>query len=820
MNLTHRHDYNASSFPEKTALNLVFGCWLTTIGGMIVKKKFVLWFVVGLLLCLLVSCRDDQGNGSSDSVPTEIPTEPTATGESGGLGEAVPTTVVDSAEPLPPPSQSNPERPILDRLVLAVDVPDRTGRFASFDENGTVVGLDADVADALALQMGIPVQLVVTPFDGIMRGIRSGVFDGALSAITADDLEDGIVLTDPYLSLGQVAVVRANEERAITDQLVVAEGSGSAELINQVSDFSADVAIVDQYTAQYYTDRYYQRIKTIGSVDDPANWLSSRDYSIAVSSENAGLLDWLNSEIATFTETDTQTDWAESWLIQYDSIDSAGESLIGTPDDRVLVGLVGKVGNLDPADPTFDLVNWEIKTNIMSGLLGYDADNEIIPVLAESLPEISTDGKTYTFTLREGLAFPDGTLLTAQTVRDSFIRSTLAGNWLLNEYLKNSDGDNFADEDSIRVIDDRTIQLILNDPASIFSSILTTPPTFVTAPTCGRTLSSIDDCTGIGPYLVTKWEPTLSLRLETNPQWPLTTPKSDKIELRFHTTSQELADAVRSEGVDVAWQGLSRTDINALTATGLEKWVGPGGFKSYMVFEQSNPPWDDPEIRKAAALAIDRTALAELFGDDRLPLFGPVVDGVPGGVPASPQRDLTRSINILTDYEYTPDNPLEIDLWFLNDGRYSSLEAEYAALIAEQLEETNIFQVTLKDASWPTYSTLMTTCQLPAFLLGWPPTTQPRYTEALYWMSYFIINTETVCSNYESEDMDALLDDLLKESDPQARTALYESMQNQWAEDLPTLDLTQETRDAVSLPKLDSLIIDAFGIMHYDSLEK
>jgi ABC-type transport system substrate-binding protein len=89
---------------------------------------------------------------------------------------------------------------------------------------------------------------------------------------------------------------------------------------------------------------------------------------------------------------------------------------IPTPIDEsdvLRMGTTAPIGNLDPAD-AFTLADWEILHAIGEGLLRLEpASGSLVPGIAEGLPEVSDDGRTYTFRLRSDVMFPDGTTLTA-----------------------------------------------------------------------------------------------------------------------------------------------------------------------------------------------------------------------------------------------------------------------------------------------------------------------------------------------------------------------------------------------------------------------
>jgi peptide/nickel transport system substrate-binding protein len=136
------------------------------------------------------------------------------------------------------------------------------------------------------------------------------------------------------------------------------------------------------------------------------------------------------------------------------------------------------------------------------------------------------------------------------------------------------------------------------------------------------------------------------------------------------------------------------------------------------------------------------------------------------------------------------------------------------------VEETNVFQVTLQSAPWEVYQTQIFSCVYDFYLMGWPsPGAPPNYLHITSWTDFFL-GEGGFCTNYDSSAMTALNTAAQAELDDASRDGLYRQIQTLWAEDLPTLDLTQEPRWAISLPTISNVQIDAMGLMHYELLTK
>lgn len=776
------------------------------------------------------------------------------------VGEVAPTATVPVA-----PTADLPVDAAGDLLVIATDAP--LPPFADFDVFGNIIGFNNAVVEGIAARTGLEYEFVVTPSDGVLDNIAAGSardFDAVMSALVIPDTPPaGIAFTHPYLEVGQVLAVLVDDKTVngavdiqpgmavgvlkdsagqdaaaalgIAESDLFATYDRPSQLFQALIDEVIDVVIVDSYIAEYFSRNFPEQVRIAGGEGREA-WLDHRAYGIAVAADNTELLDTLNSAIDGLRDAGALDELTVSWLISEADPAAAvnpGESRVGTPTTELFIGVVGQFSDMDPASLTTDFVSWEVKTNTMSGLYRFNPDNQLEPLLASALPSVSEDKLEYTIPLRAGLRFPDGSEFTADDVKWSLNRAAGLGNFLVNTYLKDSNGDNFADEDAVQVIDPSTVKIILKEPTGYFPAILAVPPFFPISSECYSEAGDPGStCGAIGPYTIVSWELNDRLRLRANPDWPgEPKPAFENITIKFYTDAGSMRRSlVEFRSVDLAWTGLTFSDyveLSGLDETGdgtadYTGWQGSNTFKSYIIFEQGTEPWDSERVRQAAALAIDHDALAALFGGARLPLLSPVPDTIPGHLPTFPARDLEAARSLLRAEGYTEATKLPITLWYVNDGRYSSLEDTYAATIKAQLEETNIFQVETAGASWDEFRLQISQCSFPMYLIGWPSPGQPTtYLDATSWTDFFVTNTNRVfCSNYESDKMTKLVAEARAEVEEGPRLELYGQVQTLWAKELPTLPLTQEPRRAVSLTTIGGVRVDALGLMHYEWLTK
>lgn len=804
-------------------------------------KKFAPFWLLAVMLLLVTGCREPGEQAQLTAVP------PTPTPEIAPSPTAVPLQDQDF-------------------IVVATDAPNPP--YTLFDAFGVVDGFDGRVLQTIAANANLDYELIVTPFEGVLANIADRDrrdFDAVIANLVIPDAAPaGIVYTTPYLEIGQVLVMLADNETVQRYQdlqpgmLVgvvqnsAAEtaarelvGVASEDLVNSYQngvqalqsliDEEVTAVIIDSAIADYYTQRFPDQLKIVGGNGRDA-WITSKAYGLALAADNTELLEKFNSAIATAQQNGDIEREVATWLIPPDTL-QPGESRVGTPTDELFIGILvspdslGSLPNMDPAAQS-DLLSWEVKNNTLSGLYRFNASNELAPLLAASMPTISEDGLEYTVTLQPDLRFPDGSELTAEDVKWSVDRARDLGSFTVNSVLKDSDGNFYADQDSVQIIDQYTVKFVLQAPTSYFPALLATPPFSPISRDCfTEAADPLSVCGGIGPYTIVEWVPGEQMRLQANPDWPgRPLPTFANITLRFYDDPASMRRSLSEFGsIDMAWRGLPFADFVELQSQDANgdgqpdytPWVGPADFKSYIMFDQNVEPWTNPQVRRAVGLALDRDALAaETFNGSRIPLLSPVPDAVPGHVPTLPTRDLTQAQSLLQTAGYNAATPLEMELWYVSDGRYSSIEEAYAVAIKTQLEETGVFSVTLNSAPFEQFRAQVGNCGYPAYLLGWPAPGRPvDYLDVMAWTEFFV-TSNSFCANYDSPIMTALVESILKENDLTARLALYAQMQEKWAADLPTLDILQQPTHAISLPEVSNVAIDALGLLHYEVLTK
>jgi peptide/nickel transport system substrate-binding protein len=271
---------------------------------------------------------------------------------------------------------------------------------------------------------------------------------------------------------------------------------------------------------------------------------------------------------------------------------------------------------------------------------------KLIPGLAESLPRISTDGRRYTFTLREGLRYSNGTPVRAGDVPYSIERAIKLG-WggrrFLTENIAGAEEYESGATPSIAGLAadnaTRTIRIQLQRPYGAFANVLALPATApVPRGTPIRDLSR-EPPPGVGPYVIEEVSRSGGWTMVRNPDFEnleipeIPSGSVERIRVRIEPNPRTAVEEVLQNRADNFDPGtplpLSTLErIEALAADRFEPTPIPSTL--YFFLNTTVPPFSSELARRAVVTALDRPALADLGGGLVKPDCYLLPDGIPG----------------------------------------------------------------------------------------------------------------------------------------------------------------------------------------------
>ena len=486
----------------------------------------------------------------------------------------------------------------------------------------------------------------------------------------------------------------------------------------------------------------------------------------------------------------------------------ATPSLSQTPSDALVIAWnIDAISSFDPAQIA-EVVTDDIIRNTCDALVDFAPEDttQFIPALAESW-ESSEDGMTITFTLRDGIVFPDGTPGTAHDLV-----------WSIHRVLKLGYGNAAAltefgyttenVEEMIFAPDDRTVVMKLDRPYPV-SLVIASIASNRVAVMLNRAvleanaqgddlgnawLATRTEC--VGPYRLARWNAGEVVVLEANEHYAGDAPNLPRILIR-HVAETGTQRLLLAQGdVDVA-RNLTPEDIAELSARDdleLSQVLTPTMF--YLSMNNSHPAFEDPRVRLAMRYLIDYQGLGDSVmrgvGEPRAS-FAPI--GSFGALDAEEGQpfsvDIDRARELLAEAGYA-------------DGLTVSMligSAPFAAPVAQSIQETaaaagvtfNIEQMANAqlfarhrardyDALLVGYRSAVPDANGMASRHVFNPDNDPeaQLTQYVSWRSA-----------YYNEDANAAVEDALFESDPEARAALYHDLQRWMMEEGPQAYIMQ-----------------------------
>ncbi len=420
---------------------------------------------------------------------------------------------------------------------------------------------------------------------------------------------------------------------------------------------------------------------------------------------------------------------------------------------------------------------FEISDCICETLMGKDPETlETYPLLVEDFPEVSEDGLVYTFTLKEGIKFHDGSDLDTEDVIYSFNRlfdpETLCPMTWLVDMISGASEYVAGEADSIsglEAIDDRTFTITLNYQYSpLIATLAASPLAIVPKEACEEAGDDwgITTYVGTGPYMFESFESGSKIVLKKNEEYHGGAKNVDEIDFYSMDTNTALLE-----------YEAGTIDLCELPTELAEEYKNSDEFadnvhyQDYfgvftLILNQNVEPFDDPLVREAFSLAVDREVIAQGYFDGSVSaaytFLPPGISGHDESVAA--ERDVEKAKELLAEAGY-PDG--------ITVTTYITGENDILSILKEQVAEAGInFDIQLADEA--TVSEMRTNGKLACWILQW----YADYNDAdefLYGIFHSSMASYFSTGNSD-EAFDAKLDEGRSITDEAEKEALYREL--------------------------------------------
>jgi len=468
------------------------------------------------------------------------------------------------------------------------------------------------------------------------------------------------------------------------------------------------------------------------------------------------------------------------------------------PAGTLLVGLVAEPVNLDPAQVT-DLNSNRVGRRVVETLVTFpDESTQVVPGLAESWT-ISKDGLQYTFKLKSGVKFHDGTPLNAEAVKFSIERQINTehpayklGKYPFANYF-------FGNVKAVEVLSPERVAFLLKEPRASFLAVLTAGAASIVSPTA--VMKSGPDYpshpVGTGPFRFASWDRGQRVVLEKNPAYWRGPVKVERVIYRPIVEDQARLTELMTGGLDLIvgvpadYVGKleQSPNVSILKQTGAHVW--------YLGINNQKKPFDDKRVRQALNFAVNKDAIVRdvLKGTGTLSK-GPVLPGTWGADPAlkAYPYDPEKAKKLLAEAGYP--NGFSATMWVPESGSGMQAPVAMSTVMQSNLKAVGV-NVTLQTMEWGAYLTKLRSKEQDLFALSWM-----AGTEDPDMVMYPLLHSSQwtpVGPNralYKNARFDELLQQARLTTDQAKRAQLYKEAQRILVDDAPWVFVDHEIQIA------------------------
>ncbi|ASM73914.1 MULTISPECIES: ABC transporter substrate-binding protein [Roseobacteraceae] len=454
--------------------------------------------------------------------------------------------------------------------------------------------------------------------------------------------------------------------------------------------------------------------------------------------------------------------------------------------DDITVAMQLEPPHLDPTSAAAGAIDSVLYSNVFEGLTRFMGDGSIVAGLAESW-EISDDGLTYTFKLRDGVTFHDGTTMDAEDVKFSLDRARAEDSVNAQKALYTGISD-------VEVIDPLTVKVTLSEPNGSLLFNLAWGDAVIVAPESIENIKQMP--VGTGAFKFVNWVQGDKIELERNDAYWGDAPALAKATFKFISDPTAAFAAVMAEDVD-AFAGFPAPENLPQFEADPRFQVLVGSTEGETILSTNNalPPFDNIKVREALAHAINRQSIIDgaMFGY-----------GTPIGTHFAPHNPAYVDLTGMSEYDPEKSKALLAEAGFA-DGFETTLHLpppSYARrggeIVAAQLAEVGI-KAEIINVEWAQW--LETVFKGKNFGLTIISHTEP--------MDIGIYANPDYYFQYDNPDFQALLTKLNGTTDPDIRTQMLGDAQRMISEEYVNGYLFQLAMMSVAKAELQGLWTNA-----------
>lgn len=479
--------------------------------------------------------------------------------------------------------------------------------------------------------------------------------------------------------------------------------------------------------------------------------------------------------------------------------------------------------SLDPHKVESD-IEFNIIRDMFDGLLAVKKDGSIEPLLAEKWE--NKNNTVWTFHLRPGITWSDGTAITAKDVVWSWQRlvdpktaspyASYPGNMHILNAEDIAQGKKPVDSLGVKAVDDSTLEVTLTQPTASFLSMLAHPSMVPIDPVLvnrfGDKWTKPEHIVTSGAYKVTDWVVNERIVAERNTRyWNNKATVINKV--TYLPISAETADVNRFKAgeIDITYTIPVNQFAQLRKTFGEQVSVEPQLATYYYEFNTTKPPFNDPRLRRALNMGLDKDIIADkVMAQGQRPAW---VISQPeiGGVKLSPpdystwprEKRLAEAKKLLNEAGFNEAHPLSFNLL------YNTMEThQRIAIAASSMWKKNLgVEAKLQNQEWKTMLDTMHTGNFDAVRYAWIA----DYDDAATFLNNFRTGSSENTSKYSNSAYDEALDNAAKAKDVAERGQYYQQAEDLLARDVPAIPVYHYVRTHLVKPWVGGFNPDPLG---------
>ncbi|EOX6951824.1 MAG: ABC transporter substrate-binding protein [Klebsiella michiganensis] len=479
--------------------------------------------------------------------------------------------------------------------------------------------------------------------------------------------------------------------------------------------------------------------------------------------------------------------------------------------------------SLDPHKVESDVEN-NIISDLFEGLVSVSPTGEIEPRLAEKWE--NKDNTVWTFHLRPGVAWSDGTAITAQDIVWSWQRlvspltaspyASYPGNMHIVNGAEIAQGQKAPETLGVKAIDDATLEVTLTQPNAAFLAMLAHPSLVpldkVLISRYGDKWTKPEHIVTSGPYKLSQWVVNERIVAERNPRyWDNAHTVINKV--TYLPISSETADVNRYKAgeIDIVYTVPINQFAQLKKTMGDQLDVSPQLATYYYEFNTTRPPFNDPRVRRALNMALDKDIIAEkVLGQGQRPAWlisQPDIGGVklhnPEYASWPREKRIAEAKKLLSEAGYNETHPLVFNLLYNTSESHQRI-----AIAASSMWKKNLgVEAKLQNQEWKTMLDAMHTHNFDAVRYAWIA----DYDDAATFLNNFRTGDSENTSQYSNPAYDEALRNAAKASDTTARGKFYQQAEDLLGQDVPAIPVYHYVRTHLVKPWVGGFMSDKLG---------